>query len=284
MRRKILKNKKIIISLVIVAGFTFLSFFFDQLVVQQENKIRKFNTEISNERIKINQNLFLINSIFSVSKDTAYSGQIMKHTLDDAYSRRYLFNPEEYGKEKENILISGVKAFEKHLIFHDDLFLKILEKHNQKADLIKFYLENFKKNDIFLKSIEESEYNLEPLKKEFDNLYISKGEFEYFKKIRKNLVDWSVTATNQDPFWVFYGEVRDKITKLSYIGDMIYATGEGIAVIHVNKLDEYEKNLLNFSRVKNDKNFFILLSILFQILALTSLMYLFKIIINQEKK
>ena len=65
---------------------------------------------------------------------------------------------------------------------------------------------------------------------------------------------------------------------------MIYATGEGIAVIHVNKLDEYEKNLLNFSRVKNDKNFFILLSILFQILALTSLMYLFKVIINQEKK
>ena len=65
---------------------------------------------------------------------------------------------------------------------------------------------------------------------------------------------------------------------------MIYATGEGVAVIHVNKLKEYEKKLLQFSSVKNDKNFFILLSILFQILALTSLMYLFKIIINQEKK
>ena len=284
MRRKILKNKKIIISLVIVAGFTFLSFFFDQLVVQQENKIRAFNTEISNEKIKINQNLFIINSIFSVSKDSAYSGQIMKHTMDDAYTRRYLFNPDEYGKEKENILLSGVQGFEKHLIFHDDIFLKILNKHNQKADLIKFYLENFKKNEIFLKAIEESEYNLELLNQEFNNLYILKDEFEYFKEIRKDLVDWSVTATDQDPFWVFYGKVRDKISELSYIGDLIYATGEQVAAIHVNKLKEYEKKLLQFSNIKNDKNSYILLSILFQILALTSLMYLFKVIINQEKK
>ena len=119
MRRKILKNKKIIFSLIIVAGFTFFSFFFDQLVVQQENKIRAFNTEISNEKIKINQNLFLINSIFSISKNTAYSGQIMKHTLDDAYTRRYLFNPDEYGKEKEDILLSGIQGFEKHLKKHE---------------------------------------------------------------------------------------------------------------------------------------------------------------------
>ena len=283
MRRKILKNKKIIFSLIIVAGFTFFSFFFDQLVVQQENKIRAFNTEISNDKIRINQNLFLINSIFSISKNTAYSGQIMKHTLDDAYTRRYLFNPDEYGKEKEDILLSGIQGFEKHLIFHDNLFLKVIDKHNQKADLIKFYLENFKKSDIFLKAINESEYNLEPLKQDFNDLYISKDELEYFNKIRKNLVDWSATATDRDPFWVFYSEVREKITKLSYIGDMIYATGEGVASIHINKLNVYEKKLLKFSSIKNNKNFYILLSILFQILALTSLMYLFKIIINQEK-
>ena len=284
MRRKILKNKKIIFSLIIVAGFTFFSFFFDQLVVQQENKIRAFNTEISNDKIRINQNLFLINSIFSITKNTSYSGQIMKHTLDDAYTRRYLFNPDEYGKEKEDILLSGIQGFEKHLIFHDNLFLKVIDKHNQKADLIKFYLENFKKSDIFLKAINESEYNLEPLKQDFNDLYVSKEELEYFNKIRKNLVNWSETATDRDPFWVFYSEVREKITKLSYIGDMIYATGEKVASIHINRLNAYEKKLLKFSNVKNNKNFYILLSILFQILALTSLMYLFKIIINQEKK
>ena len=91
MRRKILKNKKLIISLIIVAFFTFLSFFFDQLVVQQENNIRKINTETSNKRIEISKGLFLINSIFSISKDLSYSSQIKKNTLVLIFSFKYLY-------------------------------------------------------------------------------------------------------------------------------------------------------------------------------------------------
>ena len=112
MRRKILKSKKIIISLIIVAFFTFLSFFFDQLVVQQENNIRKINTKTSNQRIEISKGLFLINSIFSISKDLSYSSQIKKNTLDDAYSRHSLFSdPEDYGKFNDKILYNSVQLF-----------------------------------------------------------------------------------------------------------------------------------------------------------------------------
>ena len=44
------------------------------------------------------------------------------------------------------------------------------------------------------------------------------------------------------------------------------------------------ENLEEFAKTKNNKNFLILLSIFFQILSLTFLMFLFKQIINLDKK
>ena len=69
MRRKIIKNSNIIICLIFVALFTVLSFLFDQRVVQQENEIRKVNSELSNSKILLNENIFLLNSLFNISKE-----------------------------------------------------------------------------------------------------------------------------------------------------------------------------------------------------------------------
>lgn len=285
MRRKILKNKSIIISLVIVATFTFLSFFFDQLVVQQENNIRKKNTEISNKKIELSQNLFLLNSIFNISKDLSYSTRLRKTTLDDAYSRRSLFsNPEDYGNSKDEILLSGVAGFQKHLEYHDEIYLTVLNNHNKKTDTVKFYLDNFKKNKVYLKAIEMSEWNLNYLLEDLDKYYITEDEFEKFRQLRKTKIDWDLFVTNNDPHYNFYSKIRDKLHDLGYLADTLYAASEDVIILHINGIKDYENSLINFSKVKNKKNFYILLSILFQILALTSLMFLFKIIINQDKK
>lgn len=285
MRRKILKNKSIIISLVIVATFTFLSFFFDQLVVQQENNIRKKNTEISNKKIELSQNLFLLNSIFNISKDLSYSTRLRKTTLDDAYSRRSLFsNPEDYGNSKDEILLSGVAGFQKHLEYHDEIYLTVLNNHNKKTDTVKFYLDNFKKNKVYLKAIEMSKWNLNYLLEDLDKYYITEDEFEKFRQLRKTKIDWDLFVTNNDPHYNFYSKIRDKLHDLGYLADTLYAASEDVIILHINGIKDYENSLINFSKVKNKKNFYILLSILFQILALTSLMFLFKIIINQDKK
>ena len=285
MRRKILKNKNLIISLVVVAFFTFLSFFFDQLVVQQENNIRKMNTDTSNKRIEISKGLFLINSIFSISKDLSYSSQIKKNTLDDAYSRHSLFsNPDDYGKFKDQILISGVDGFKKHKIFHEEIFVKVLTNHNNKTDLVIFYIDNFKKNDLFLNAIKSSEYDLTQLTENLDKLYFTKDEFKQLEILQDGGTNWSLLTSHEDPFYIFYSETRDKLNNLGYIGDLLYATGNNIINLHLKEINNYEKQLINYANVKNKKNLYILLSILFQILALSSLMYLFKIIINQEKK
>jgi len=285
MRRKIVKNRNLIISLIIVATLTFLSFFFDQLVVQQENNIRKINSSISNQKIELNKNIFLINSIFNISKDLSYSTQIKKNTLDDAYSRRSLFsNPEDYGNYKDKVLLSGEKGFEKHKVFHDEIFLNIINSHNEKNDLVKFYLKNFKKNKIFNDAINTSEYDLSLLLNDLDKYYFSKEEIENFNKLKSEKVNWELLYSEEDPLYNFYSDSRKKINDLGYIWDLVYATGKDVVRLNLEQFTKYERNLINFSKVKNRKNFYILLSILFQILALTSLMVLFKIIINQEKK
>ena len=48
MRRRVEKNRLILIALFFVAVFTAFSFVFDQSVVQQENKIRQDQSNLSN--------------------------------------------------------------------------------------------------------------------------------------------------------------------------------------------------------------------------------------------
>ena len=58
MRRGIKFSKKAYTFLTITAFFTLLSIIFDQLVVQQEDKIRAFDKEISGHKIEVNSLLY----------------------------------------------------------------------------------------------------------------------------------------------------------------------------------------------------------------------------------
>ena len=69
MRRRIEKNRLILIALLFVAIFTGLSFIFDQNVVQQENKIRQELSNLSNKKIGIQDRVFIQNSLINISKE-----------------------------------------------------------------------------------------------------------------------------------------------------------------------------------------------------------------------
>ena len=58
MRRGIKFSKKAYIILGITALFNLLSIVFDQLVVQQEDKIRIFDKEMNNQKIEVNSILY----------------------------------------------------------------------------------------------------------------------------------------------------------------------------------------------------------------------------------
>ena len=70
----------------------------------------------------------------------------------------------------------------------------------------------------------------------------------------------------------------------SQIGIYTLEIAEDLSLLQSDNFDEYTKLLKDFTNSKNKKNLYILLSIFFQILSLTSIMILFKIVVSIEKK
>ena len=127
MRRKIIKNSNIIICLIFVALFTVLSFLFDQRVVQQENEIRKVNSELSNSKILLNENIFLLNSLFNISKEMDISYRAKIDALDISAVKRSLFDdPSDWGVDNHLALISGAEGYEKLKNDMDNIYINVL--------------------------------------------------------------------------------------------------------------------------------------------------------------
>ena len=294
MRRSILKNNNIIISLCFVALFTGLSFIFDQRVVQQENTIRDFKAKISNSEINLQKNIFLLNSLFFIAKEISYSGQIKKNTMDDTSTRGpwfkdYVNNPDFI--EDINPLKNGQKGFEDLSKVHKEIFIDVLKANNKKVTLVKNYLKIFMKNKAFIDIINDEDFDPYVIKADSqEKFYFLDIEKFYFTEEEINnipfdvIVPWESRGSDKDPLYKIYSKFRDRIHEFSNIGDDMHAIALALTIIHKDSFKSYKKLLINFSKTKNRKNYFILLSILFQILGLTSLMILFKIVINQEKK
>jgi len=289
MRRKIIKNSNIIICLIFVALFTALSFLFDQRVVQQENEIRKVNSKLSNAKILLNENLFLLNSLFNISKELGVSYRSKIDALDTSATKRSLFDdPSDWGVDNHLALISGVEGYEKLKNDMDKIYINVLKNNNKSVDLLKVYLDIFKQNKIFIKitsnPITESgeEYDFDPLLENIDKYYFTQEEIDKIP-FKENL-NLNLLASNKDPLYQLYNEHRERITEFSRLGDYMKELTKLLIVEELKNYRLYEQALLDYSSVKNKKNLYILISILFQILGLTFLMILFKVVISQEKK
>ena len=289
MRRRIKKNKEIIITLIFVGIFTAASFIYDQRVVQQENTIRNYESKISESEINIQKNSFLINSLFDISKEITFSGQNLNNTLDEVMLRRHYFYdfidyPELY-KEFKNYkpFKSGDEGFKKLAKFHDEVFLDVLKIHNKAVNKAKIYLDIFKKNKNFLDIINDPnpKYDFERIKNNLDKYFISEKQIANIPFDEK--IPYDQVLTKKSTIYSKYSEFRDIIHDFSNIGDDFHGVLEVIIEKKEKVSRNYDELLIEYSNEKNKKNFFILLSIFFQILSLTSLMLLFKIIINQEK-
>ena len=101
MRREQKKNNKLIIIIVLAGICTLLSFFFDQRVIQTEDKIRKLEIELNDKRINISNLQSTINSINELSFDTIKSINYYKDRIDLFYLYNGILNTQIYGIEDE---------------------------------------------------------------------------------------------------------------------------------------------------------------------------------------
>ena len=287
MRRRIEKNKIIFIALFFIAIFTGLSFIFDQRVVQQENKIRQEQSILSNKKIQIQDQMFIQNSLLDISKEIKYLIKTQQNILDTLYVHKpwfedHLFqNLENETGQRFTSLRGGREAFERLLKIYKLNYLKVYENYN---DTVKEYdkiLNTFKNNETYKKIAAEYDLNLigiDILKKyqitedELNAIPIDK----YINELDR--------ARPSDPSYKLYSIYRDRMHEFSLIAIYTLDIADDFSKLQLKNFKSYEKLLIEFSKTKNKKNLYILFSIFFQILALTAILILFKLIVNIEKK
>ena len=288
MRREQQKNNKLIIIIVLAGISTLLSFFFDQRVIQTEDKIRELEVKLNDKRFNITNLQSTINSTNELSYNILKSINYFKNRIDLFYHYNQILNVQVFGTKDEKT--DYFKDIEK------DKLLKLKAEFKKNAeDTLKSY--DFKIDEITI-------LNNQILKNKFvqeivnnnDGYEIMKGDFSNYKakdKIKKfpfdkylpdkELFEMSEEEfQNQDDYKV-YSEIRDPMSEIDDIEDEYWDLLQGLNIKYNNYYIFFSEELEYYGTQKNKNNLYILLSIFFQILSLTILLILFKEMINQKK-
>ncbi len=287
MRRRIEKNKIIFIALFFIAIFTGLSFIFDQSVVQQENKIRQEQSILSNKKIQIQDQMFIQNSLIDISKEIKYLIKNQQNILDTLYVHKpwfedHLFqNLENEKGQRFTSLRGGREAFERLLKIYKLNYLEVYKNYNNTVKEYDKILNTFKNNETYREVAAEYDLNLIEINI-LEEYQITEDELnaipidQYINELDR--------ARPSDPSYKFYSNYRDRMHEFSLIAIYTLDIADDFSKLQLKNFKSYEKLLIEFTKTKNKKNLYILFSIFFQILALTAILILFKLIVNIEKK
>ena len=268
MRRSKILNNTIFLLLFLAAFFNILSFAMDQIVVQTEDKIRESNYNLSQNRIKLTTILNARNNLEEINEDINLESMKMISVYEFSQKKYSLFGSRE-NFFKENKMSSLLTNKGKNTNFYFSQMKEVIQIYNRKTDQI---------NLIIKKS-----FNTEYFKKLFkENIFykkIIKGE--YFEKIPTNTLD-GYENKNEDDKYIVYSSVQDKLKSLSAAGDEIEYLQEKLEFEYKKNYAQYIEFLNQYGEQKNINNFIIIISILFQIIGVTFLLLLFKVLIKEN--
>ena len=271
MRRGKLSNKSIFY--IILAGFfTLSSYFFDQQVIQKEDKIRdqsliieKLYQDISQENTNwVSTTMLGDRVLFKSHQASSFS------TIN--YKIHLLIN-------NQHKFIDSFDADKLKKTVRANMYLNYIDIRDNILDL---------RDSIDSLSFSQSNYDNEEVRNKVINLFTWDDTFflenkkKYFnQKIFLKVKDNSLTLDNKNNFMrALYAETN-KLNKIFFsniqileeLGDFYYDQEELLQA-------KYDTIVLDQGAIKIQKNYFILLSILFQILSLLSFLLLFRNFIN----
>lgn len=288
MRRKQKKNNKLVIIVVLAGLSTLLSFFFDQAVIQTEDKIRKLEVKLNHQRVNISNLKDTINSTNELSYNILKSMQYYRDRFDLFYLYNQIINVQVYGTEQEKTNyfrdIDTERLFELKVNFKQNVE-NILKSYDFKLDEINILNQQIIENR-FVKEILASN----------DGFNIMQGDFEKFKvndkftkfPFDKYLPDKNLLQMTEKEFqnqddYLIYKKIRDPMDEVDDIEEEYWDLLQRLKVKYNNYYTFFSEELEYYATQKNNNNLYILLSIFFQILSLTILLFLFKEMINQKK-
>jgi len=267
MRRGKLKRTSVII--VVIAGFFALSsFFMDQQVIQKEDNIRNIEINIRNSIEKIN------------NLETNSMSVLM---LEDR-----------------------VQMITNYYSFFSTIFYKIFLNLEKDNDFRKYFIKNAKKqiSDFIKFDLNYILYDLTALRK--DTLNMSFYYYEYENKEIQDKVQslflYNLTDVNEsilkklknsypniESLNLTYNEVNEIYKSLFILNKEL-----AVSILKLNdisnhfdkkeweEVDKLDALSLDLKKYKNLKNYFILASIVFQILSLLALLFLFRSLIKER--
>jgi hypothetical protein len=284
MRRKINSNKFIFL-IISIAVFTISSYFFDQMVIRKEDDLRNLKIKLENSNLKINNVNNIINQLTTIQQ---YAN--LKY-LNLGKFRNYWFknliiltDESVFKKERESILDNFVsKDFAVTIVKSRflDFFITVVDEHNSimnRIDAIyEWPLEEFlpERYDIDGKmDYPEVDY----LKTFYEIENLNTKNFEKYAQIKLD-DDKYENALNYftiDDWEDIHKYTYNLINKFDFYYDFINDDSKKLEIF----LSKQEKNrnsvITKISKINSQKNYFILTSIISQIISLLFLLFLFR--------
>ena len=277
MRRGKLNNISIKL-VVLIAFFTLTSFVFDQLVIQTENKIRDVDFEYErnfNEYLRTKSVLFNVN-------DLVYRTRVKEEKFIDRAEilEKAIYNikfNKVYFEENFNDIFESDLNQNLQTIFinrYKSMYLEIFEESSDLFKLARGLPIRAMKEKIFLdenQKVVDSMWGLEKVLNSNIEFY---DTYKFYEKKEINTFDdYLDLRANLREFLNYYSNSSVHLIQINDIYGKYY---NYFAEKSYEYLDKLNKN-------QNLKNFYILLSVLAQILSLFFLLVLFKTLLNFKR-
>ena len=280
MRRGINFSKTAYIFLAITAFFNLLSIVFDQLVVQQEDKIREFDHIVTEKKQEVYNSLHSHKVFNELFFKVHFSAADLMTDLNYLTRATNFLNgdlPKKIEKNKiEDIKIIYIKKIK-----------NIPNRLNKSVKDSQLIFQKVKQDKMFLKFLEKE--------RSIDNYYnpsipINRLDYDFIKLLKNVEYDYlsnynfnAKTKKEQSANFPIYTKIYDDIYQLNFLKHALDQLSETFKEEFNKNFSVYYVLLDDFAKLINIKNYLILLSILFQIVALVSLMVLFRVLIVENK-
>jgi hypothetical protein len=277
MRRGKLNNISIKL-VVLIAFFTLTSFVFDQLVIQTENKIRDVDFEYErnfNEYLRTKSVLFNVNDLVYRTRVKGENFIDRAEILEKAiYNIK--FNKVYFENNFNDIFDSDLNQNLQTIFInrYKSMYLEIFEESSDLFKLARGLPIRAMKEKIFLdenQKVVDSMWGLEKVLNSNIEFY---DTYKFYEKKEINTFDdYLDLRANLREFLNYYSNSSVHLIQINDIYGKYY---NYFAEKSYEYLDKLNKN-------QNLKNFYILLSVLAQILSLFFLLVLFKTLLNFKK-
>tara|TARA_B110000902_G_C14139060_1_gene524992 strand:- start:86 stop:976 length:891 start_codon:yes stop_codon:yes gene_type:complete len=294
--RRNLNSGKFVYLILLVAFFTLASYFFDQLVIRKEDNLRNLKIKLTNTNITIDNISNVIIELTSVQEYTSTSYVRLKKTSNYWFKNLLLINHDSIPADIKQDIMSNFESESTAIWMIKTRFLELYQDciwtHNSsKRNLENIYEWQQSLFPKYFESVDGITYS------KFPNI-----DFEViFDEIKpllvnKNFLHYTEIVYEEDKFNEAYDNftIQDwaDVHKYSYnlINNLeFYYNIIADDVKYLEELFEKEENLRNsliekITTTNSRKNYFILSSIISQILSLLALLILFRVLLLNNKK